>query len=80
VKPGKAGRQQALDHEQLEERARRVHPHASAIASAVQQLQKQTLAPEQRAIVDALAAASVKLGEVAATLPPPRARRSSASH
>ncbi len=69
-------RQQALDHEQLEDHARAVHGPADAIAKAVHQLGAAGLSGDQQQIVDGLAKASAKLTEVAAHLPKPRPRRS----
>jgi hypothetical protein len=69
-------REQALEHEQLAEHARDVHTPAAAVARSVQQLAGTTISDEQQPIVDALAAASEQLGQVASRLPPSRKRRS----
>jgi hypothetical protein len=70
-------RQQALTHEQLENRARRVHGLAAGIAGTLDQLKALPLADAQRPLVETLLQSSAALTEVAGTLPPSRARRTS---
>lgn len=68
-------RSQALEHETLAEHARDVHAPAAAVAQSVQQLARTKVSDEQQPILNALAAASEQLGQVASRLPPPRRRR-----
>jgi hypothetical protein len=66
-------RQQALDHELLAERARAVHQPIEKLARAVDDWQRGAGAGEPA--VDAVVRAVAQLKQVAAALPPPRARK-----
>lgn len=68
-------RQQALEYEQLTERARAVHAPLDRAAQAIADLQQGTVLEAQRPAIDALSRALASLQEMATALPPPRRRR-----
>ena len=69
-------RQQALDQELLQEKARRVHTPIDDVARAISALRLTILSDEQRPLVEALAGAVNRLQTAASPLPAARKRRS----
>ncbi len=71
----RTAREYALEHEQLQQKAREVHAPVAALASAIDDLRQADLLPAQAAIVDRLAEVAARLQETAAALPAPFKRR-----
>jgi hypothetical protein len=68
-------RQQALDQEVLNERARAVHGPLDTLARAIADLARTSLSGDQQPLMDAVTRALAQLQQTAAPLPPARKRR-----